>query len=234
MDIEDLRQVKTLGGRLSFHKLTALEAYEEAKEGPYAASVKTPADGKPYVNLLVTDVQYKKAVAAAEKFLAMCEAQYKIGDKEKHALSPAQADALRKEMADMDGLLNIPFKMPSEKTLDLFPECAAVIKVLGSAGVDLPVEAIVKGEAELVPPDPDVLQFPLVKPINLTTHSLYNGCWVVLKGMQFYRYFNGGPKKPGFSLGFGSKGSVVFSRDDAAFGGGTVVADDDVFMAADE
>ena len=233
VDVNAARQMKALGGRLSFNNLTAQGAYEEALAGPFAANVKDVASTSPYANLLLTQTQFDKVMTKiTDEFLPMCEEQYKReGEKAPNALSPAQVKQLLNELQSLDGLLNTPFKKPSDKTLELMPDCVASIKLIGSKGKDFTVEAIVKSEDELDPADPDVLQFPVVKPINLTTHSLYNGCWVVAKGMQFYRYFNGGPKKPGFSLGCSQ---LVFSRDDSPFAGGAVVEDDDVFLEADE
>lgn len=230
VDINTARQLETLGGRLSFHNLTAAAAFEEASTSPFPT--KDVASTSPYANLLLTQAQYEKVMKKIlDEFFPMCLEQYRISDKEKHALSQAQIDQLTRELETLDGLLNTPFKKPSEKTLELMPDCAASIKLIGSKGVDFKVDAIVKDEAGLKVPDPDRIKYPVIVPIEQSVHQLYNGCWVIAKGLTFYRYFNGGPKKPGFSAGCGS---LVFSRDDTPFAGGPAVDDDAVFMALDE
>jgi hypothetical protein len=224
------KEMKAIKGRLSFNKLTALEAYEEAITGPFAANVKTIGDAAPYATLLLTQTQYDRIMAKiVDEFLPFCAAQYKISDKEKNALSPADIKGLTAQLEAGTGPYNTPFKQPSDKTLELMPDCVASIKLIGQKGKDFDVQAIVKKDDELAVPDPDRIIPPaVVLPIGETKHQLYNGCWVIAP-LRFYSYKNG--KNPGFSAG---GGSLVFSRDDAPFSGGGAIDSDSIFAADDE
>lgn len=224
------KEMKAIKGRLSFNKLTALEAYAEASTGPFAANVKTVADAAPYATLLLTQVQYDRIMKKiVDEFFPFCAAQYKISDKEKNALSPADIKALTAQLETGSGPYNTPFKQPSDKTLELMPDCVASIKLIGQKGGDFDVQAIVKSDDELAVPDPDRIIPPsVVLPITDTKHQLYNGCWVIAP-LRFYSYKNG--KNPGFSAG---GNNLVFSRNDTAFSGGGNLDDESIFALDDE
>ena len=230
VDLNTPRQMKAIRGRLSFNKLTAAEAYEEAITGPFAANAKSVADVKPYANLLLTQTQYERVLAKiTDEFFPMCAEQYKIGDKEKYALSPADIKGLLQQIEDGSGPYNTPFKLPSDRTLELMPDCVITMKLLGNAGGNFNVEAIVKDEKELAIPDPDRISFKnLILPIEDTKHKLYRGCWVIAP-FQLYTYRNG--KNPGFSAG-GS--DLVFSRNDTEFGGGVPIDAESIFLADED
>lgn len=222
------KRMEAIKGRLSFNKLTAVEAYAEASTGPFAANVKTVADAKPYATVLLTQSQYERVLAKVmDEFFPYCAAQYKISDKEKDALSPAEIKSLVQQIENGSGPYNTPFKAPSDKTLELMPDCAVMMKLIGKAGSDYEVHAIVNDQSELAVPDPDLLK-KTVMPINETKHALYNGCWVI-SPVNLYGYKNG--KNPGFSAG---SNFLVFSKNDTAFSGGGKLDSDSIFAADDE
>lgn len=72
-------------------------------------------------------------------------------------------------------------------------------------------------------PDPDLLNFPVIKPINQTVHSMYPGCYVAVT-LNLYAYHNG--KHPGFSAG---ANVAVFKADGERFGGGVTIDEDEIF-----
>ena len=117
----------------------------------------------------------------------------------------------------------IPIKPVDEKTLELAPEVVASIKVQGQASQDFTLKAIVNSEDELAVPDPDVLQFPIIKPISATVHNLYPGCYVAAT-LNLYTYLSG--KMPGLSAG---ANVVIFKADGERFGGGTEIDEDEIF-----
>lgn len=231
VDFNEARTVPTLPGRLSFHRLTAVEAFEEAKKGPFpVADVSAAA---PYANLLLTQGHYERLLKQVyDVYFPAAIELYKQDEKAKGSLSQAQVDQLKQELETLSGLLVTPFKAPSEKTLDLFPDCAASVKVLGTKGTDMDVKAIITKQDEVADEEVDlIVTGRTIVPIEKTKKKLYSGCWVVAKGLRFFAYNTGGPKKPGFSLG---GNELVFARDDASFSGGIVVSDDDIFAALDE
>ena len=62
---------------------------------------------------------------------------------------------------------NTPAKPVHEKTAELAPEAVATIKVIGPKGGDIEQKAIVHDEDELAVPDPDLIAFPVVRPIGV-------------------------------------------------------------------
>ena len=125
---------------------------------------------------------------------------------------------------DFDGMFNTPFKPVHEKTALLAPEGAATVKIVGNKGQNIDLKAIVNEESELAVPDPDIIKFPIIKPVGQTNHELYPGCYVATT-INLYAYHND-PKRPGFSAG----GTVaIFKADGDRFGGGVSVDEDAIF-----
>lgn len=213
----------TIYGRLSFPSFTAKEAFDLSQKGSYPAA--DVASASPSFMLLVTDTQWAKFYKhATEVFLPYCADQHKKGEK-KDALDPKEVAALVACLDDLaNAALNTPAKVVHEKSQVLAPEAVATIKVIGGKGVDMELKAIVNDESELAVPDPDILSFPVVKPIHLTTHQMYPGALVAVT-LNLYAYHNG--KHPGFSAG---SNTPVFKADAERFGGGVSVDEDDIFL----
>jgi hypothetical protein len=123
-----------------------------------------------------------------------------------------------------NAVVNTPFKVISEKTAVLRPDAVAAVKCIGGKGTDIELKAIVNSEAELAVPDPDILSFPVIKPIAATTHQMYAGCQVAAT-LNLYAYKNG--KNPGFSAGVSV---AVFRADDDRFGGSVGIDESEIFM----
>lgn len=214
----------TFYGRLSYPTFTAQEAYERSLKGSYPA--KDVSSAAPDFLLLVTQAQFEKVQKhCVESFLPYCQEQYEKGEK-RDALEPAEVkkliESIQGDLADQ--VYNSPFKPVSDKTADLAPDAVAAIKVIGPKGGDFELKAIVNDETELAVPDPDILQFPVIKPLSATVHQMYPGC-VVAVTVNLYAYRNG--KLPGFSAG----GNVAVFRADAdRFGGGVDVDVDEIFL----
>ena len=213
----------TIWGRLSFPTWTAAEAYALSQKGTYPAA--DVASAAPSFQLLVNDTQWEKFLKHVEQeFLPYCEAQSNAGEK-RDALDPKEVKALLDGLKDLENqVYNTPAKQVHEKTAPLAPEAVAAIKCIGAKGVDLEQKAIVNSEAELTVPDPDILSFPVVKPISQTVHSMYPGCRVAAT-LNLYAYHNG--KHPGFSAGVSV---AVFKMDDERFGGSVSIDEDAIFM----
>jgi hypothetical protein len=215
----------TLYGRLSFPAFTTQEAFDKSKGGQYPA--KSVEDAKPNFQLLLEQAQLDKFMAHVENvFFPYCIQQEAAGEK-RDRLSQAEVDKLLAGLkGDLsDQMFNTPLKEVHEKTAPMVPEAKAALKVIGNAGVNMEIKAIVNDEDELAVPDPD-LTFPPAKILSIdkTVHSMYPGCYVAVT-LNLYAYHND-PKRPGFGAG----GSVaVFKADGDRLGGGVTVDEDEIF-----
>lgn len=214
----------TFYGRLSYPVWTAQEAFARSQKGSYPA--KDVDSVSPDFQLIVTQGQFDKVLKhCVEVFLPYCQEQHAKGEK-KDALEPAEVQKLIESVTgDLSAqVYNSPFKVVYEKTADLAPEGVASVKVIGPKGGDFVLKAIVRDESELAIPDPDILQFPVIKPLHETTHQMYPGCEVAVT-VNLYAYRNG--KLPGFSAG----GNVAVFRGDAdRFGGGVEMDSEAMFL----
>jgi hypothetical protein len=214
----------TISGRLSFPVFTAQEAYERSQKGSYPA--KDVASAKPDFLMLVNDTQWKKFLKhATEVYLPFCAEQHKKGEKS-DALEPKEVklliDGISGDLADQ--VYNSPAKPVHEKSLALAPDSVATIKAIGTAGTDIIQKAIVNNESELKIADPDILDWPVVRPISQTNFELYPGA-LVKATLNLYSYRNG--KLPGFSAGVTT---CVYWAEADRFGGGVDVDLDEIFL----
>lgn len=217
-------KVVTVRGRLSFPSWTAQEAYDRSQSGEYP--FKSVAEAKPEFSLVLEQPQVDKLVTKiVDEFLPYCVQQHEK-DEKKDRLAPDEAKALAEQAQKHDGsgIYNTPFKKVSDKTLELAPETAGVIKIIGPTGGNFELKAVAWKEEELDPVDPDILKFPVIVPINETVHQMYPGCYVAVT-INLYAYHNG--KHPGFSAG---ATVAVFREDGERFGGGVSVDEDEMFM----
>lgn len=215
----------TIYGRLSFPNFSYQQAVARNAKSQFAKA--DPADVTPDFNLLVEETQLKKFVDhVVGEFLPYCLEQSNKGEK-RNALDKGQVDKILKLINSEDWESQppyIPIKVIAEKTAVLAPECVANIKVVGNKGTDIELKAIVNDESELLVPDPDLLKFPVIKPIGQTVHSMYGGCYVAAT-LNLYSFISG--KLPGFSA---SASVAVFKADGERFGGGTSVDEDEIFL----
>lgn len=214
----------TVYGRLSFPAFTAAEAHARNAKGDYPSA--SEAEAKPDFSLLLEQAQFDKLMTHIEdEFLPYCIKQNAAGEK-RDSLDAKEVkkllDGIKNEMDDQT--YNTPIKAINEKTLALAPECMAAVKCIGNAGTDITLKAIVRNEDELAVPDPDIMKFPVVLPLNQTVHTMYPGAYVAVT-INLYAYHNG--KNPGFSAGVST---AVFRQDADRFGGGVDVDVDEMFM----
>lgn len=214
----------TVYGRLSFPVWTYAEALARNASAPSNVQ-KQPENVAPEFNLLLEQAQLDKYVTfVKDTFLPYCVAQEAAGEK-RNALTQKDVDRLIRAI-DSDWEEQPPYislKPVPEKTLELAPASAAMLKVVGQRGQDMNLQAIVRDESELAVPDPDILKYPLLRPINQTVHSMYPGAYVAAT-INLYSFISG--KLPGFS----SSASVAIFREDAdRFGGGVAVDENELF-----
>lgn len=230
MDNKERNKLKrvTVFGRLSFPTLTAQQAFDRNKGGQFPDA--DVASAKPDFELVLSQSQWDKFTKhATEVFLPYVVENVAKGKMKIDDLEQDEADDLKATLlGDLSKQrLNTPAKAVKPEMLELVPDAVAVVKGIGPAGGEISVHAVVNSESELAVPDPEILAFPVVKPINQTTHKLYAGCYATAT-LSLYAYRNG--KNPGFSA---KATSVVFKADADPFGGGGADIDmDEVF--ADE
>lgn len=213
----------TIYGRLSFPTWTAQAAFDRGQKGKYPP--KDVASAAPDFQLLVEQAQLDKLVNHVKNEFMPFVVQRNAAGEKKDELTQQEVDDILKQIDDgkYDGVYNTPFKPVHEKTAPLVPEAVAAVKCIGNKGVDIELKAIVNDESELLVPDPDVLTFPILRPIGQTVHSMYAGAYVAAT-LNLYAYRNG--KIPGFSAG---AGTAVFKAEGDRLGGGVSVDEDDIF-----
>jgi len=220
-------QTVTIRGRLSYPTFTIDQAYELAQKGKFPT--KSPADSTPSFQLLVEKDQLQKLIEHARTvFLPWCVQRGNDGEK-KNALTTGDVKKLLAQVDDVAqwgdaAIYNSPFKPVPEKTVEAAPEAVASITVRGSKGQNIELKAVVADESELLIPDPDILAFPLIKPIAQTVHEMYAGANVAAT-LNLYAYYNG--KLPGFSA---SASVAVFKADGERIGGGVAVDEEEMFL----
>jgi hypothetical protein len=214
----------TVYGRLSFPNFNYQQAVARNAKSQYA---KDAAEVAPDFNLLVEQSQLDKLVTHVKtEFIPYCIEQSNKGEK-RDSLTKQDADRILKLIDSGDYAAQPPYlciKPVAEKTADLAPEAVASIKVVGNKGSDIELKAIVNNEDELLVPDPDLLTFPVIKPIGQTVHQMYGGCYVAAT-LNLYAFLSG--KLPGFSA---SASVAVFKADGERFGGGTSVDESEIFL----
>ena len=213
----------TIYGRLSYPTWTAQAAYESSQKSQFPA--KDVASAAPSFNVIVEQAQLDKLTKhIVDEFFPYCIAQEKAGEK-RDTLDAKEVALLTEQMQTegFEGVYNIPIRPVPEKTVELAPEGVANIRVLGNKGQDIEFQAIVNDESELAIPDPNLLSFPVLKPLGATVHDIYAGCYIAVT-LNLYAYHNG--KLPGFSAG---AGVVVFKADGDRFGGGMNIDEDEIF-----
>ena len=212
----------TFYGRLSYPVFTMAEAM---LRNPGSKFPKDADKVAPEFNLLVGQAQYDKFIThVTDVFLPYCLQQHTSGEK-KNALDQKQIDKIMAVINDPDDQPPyIPVQPVPEKTALLAPEAVYMIKVGGLRGQDVVLKAIVNDEDELKVPDPDLLKFPVVKPLHVTTHQMKAGDYVAAT-VNLYAFVSG--KMPGFSA---SASTAVFKSEGDPFGASVSVDEDEIFM----
>lgn len=220
----------TVRGRLSYPVFGYAEAVERNQKGMYPEADKSRV--KPSFNLLLEEPQVERVVAYLKAFLPYCVAEMGSNTaktRPRNGLTQKEADKIEALLDSGDWSDQppyIPLKIVPEKTLDLAPESAASLKVVGTPGQDIEQRAVVLSESELLVPDPD-LTIPekgMILPLGQTTHELYGGC-VAMATVHAYSYAAG--PAPGINI---AAGTCVFKADADRFGGGPSIDEDAMLL----
>lgn len=216
----------TVAGRLSYPVFTYAEALERNTKSQYA---KKPEQVAPEYNILLEQAALDKTVKyLLDVYVPELRELIKT-DKRLEKMTPKHIDMIAKKIEgkDYDTIAPyLPLRAVPEKTQDMAPEAVAMLKVVGNRQQDLELKAVVRGEDELLIPDNDILDYPVIRPLKETVHEIYAGA-VVGTTLNFYGYMSGA--NPGLGAG-GPK--LVFKSDADRFGGGVALDEDALF--ADE
>ena len=216
----------TIYGRLSFPLFTHAEAVAANSSAPKTFRVDDPTKVKTSFNLLLEDAQLDKLVThIKDVFLPWVLAEHGKGNDRYKDFDQKAINKILK-VVDYDWEDQPPFiliKPVSEKTLELMPEAVASVKLTGQPGQDIILKAIVNDESELAVNDGETVVFPVIKPLNQTTHMMYPGAYVAAT-INLYVYSG---VTPGLS---GGANTAVFKADADRFGGGVDVDVDEMFL----
>ena len=220
----------TVKGRLSFPRFKHAEAVAFAAQSQFD-SKKDPSEISSSFALLLEQDQVDKIVAhVRDKYLPFAKAQNAVGEKRDGKLDPKYIDKILKfmEAGDWsDAPPNFPIKAINPKYQDQTPECVARLEIKGPKGGDVLLKARVEDETQLVVPDPDLVTFPVVKPIEQTAFQMYPGAYVAAT-LNLYSYFSSNAI---YGIGAGANTAVYLGNlhGEKLGGGGNDVNDDDVF-----
>jgi hypothetical protein len=185
----------------------------------------------PAVQLLVDKLNQDKLIEHLRTtFIPEVVKRHAAGEK-KNVLEKKYADVILKTLdtGEADGWETTPPHLPLKKvyvkTKDIAPWAVATFKVTGAAGSDFTLRARVNSEDELKVPNPKLLVFPTVRPIEETVHTLYPGAWAFAT-VKLYAYF----KNPG-NYGISAYAdTIAFLEDRDRLAGGGGLDEDDIFM----
>jgi hypothetical protein len=217
----------TIKGRLSFPRFTHKEAVAANDKSKFKKN--DPAEVSPEFSLLIEQDQLDKLKEhILNVFLPHVEAQNAKGEK-RDTLNPKIIDKIRTKLAaeDWDGSPFLPMKVITDKNKEVAPECVASVKATGSKGSDITLKARVENEDQLVIPDPDILTWPTIVPLEKSVFQMYAGAYVAAT-LNLFAFENSSTVN-GISAGANTAvylGNLTGDR----FGGGVDIDEDDIFM----
>lgn len=181
----------------------------------------------PIAQFLLDQTQHDRLIThIRDVYLPEALRRGKAGEK-KDAFEQKQVDKILRqlEQLELDTSPYLPIKSVYAKTLDVAPWAISTLKFTGTAGRDFEQLARVNSEDELKVPDPNLLAFPVLRPIADTVHELYPGAWA-------YATLNlSGYVQSASNFGISAyANTIVFLEDRDRLSGGAGLDEDDVFM----
>ena len=217
----------TVKGRLSFPRFTHKEAVAANDRSKFKKP--DPSEVAPEFNLLIEQDQLDKLKDhILNVFLPYVEQQ--VANKEKRdTLNPKIIQKIKDKIdtEDWDGSPFLPMKPVSEKNAEVAPESVASVKIIGTKGGDITLKARVENESQLVIPDPDILSWPTIVPLEKSVFQMYPGAYVAATLNLFA--FESSSTINGISA---SANTAVYlgNLEGERFGGGVDLDEDDIFM----
>lgn len=217
----------TIKGRLSFPRFTHKEAVAANSKSKFPKA--DPAEVSPEFNLLIEQDQLDKLKDhILNVFLPYVEQQNAKNEK-RDTLNPKIIQKIKDKLAqdDWDGSPFLPMKPVSEKNAEVAPETVASVKINGQKGTDITLKARVEDEGQLVIPDPDILTWPTIVPLDRSVFSMYAGAYVAAT-LNLFAFENSSTVN---GVSAGANTAVYLGNiEGARFGGGIDVDEDDIFM----
>ena len=218
----------TIKGRLSFPRFSHREAVAANERSKFKKA--DPSEVAPEFNLLIEQDQLDKLKDhILNVFLPYVEQQ--AANKEKRdVLSPKLIQKIRDKIdaEDWDGSPFLPMKPVSEKNAEVAPESVASVKITGSKGGDITLKARVENEDQLVIPDPDILSWPTIVPLDKSIFQMYPGAYVAATLNLFA--FESSSTINGISAG-ANTAVYLGNLEGERFGGGVDLDEEDIFMS---
>ena len=218
----------TIRGRLSFPRFSHREAVAANQKSNFPEA--DPNDVAPEFNLLIEQAQLDKLKDhIRDVFLPYVEEQFTKKEK-RDALDPK---VVKKILAKLDAddyeavAPHLPMKEISKKNAEAAPECVASVKIVGRKGADITLKARVENEQQLLVPDPDILNYPVLKPLAETVFQMYAGAYVAAT-LNLYAFFQSASVN-GISAG-ANTAVYLGNLEGERFGGGVEVNEDDIFL----
>lgn len=220
----------TIKGRLSFPRFT----HAEAVAANATSSFPKAADKVgPEFNLLIEQDQLDKIKThIRDVFIPFVQQQNAAGEKR----DTLDDKYLKKVLAKLDAddfeavAPHLPLKEVSEKNRDSMPEAVANVKITGRPGSDIKLMAKVTDETQMAVPDPDILSFPVLKPLGETVFDMYAGAWVATTLNLFA--FQQSASVNGISAG-GAVAVYLGDLEGDRFGGGGASIDESAIFGLD-
>ena len=217
----------TIKGRLSFPRFSHREAVAANERSKFKKA--DPSEVAPEFNLLIEQDQLDKLKDhILNVFLPYVEQQ--AANKEKRdVLSPKLIQKIKDKIdaEDWDGSPFLPMKPVSEKNVEVAPESVASVKITGSKGGDITLKARVENEDQLVIPDPDILSWPTIVPLEKSIFQMYPGAYVAATLNLFA--FESSSTINGISAG-ANTAVYLGNLEGERFGGGVDPDEEDIFM----
>lgn len=223
----DFKKVN-IRGAVTYSNLTMDRAKANNERSKYP---KAEADIATDFQLLLDEAQLEKLVAhITDVYLPEAVKRGKAGES-KDAFDQKQADAIAEVLAEgaKSNWDNVPPYVPVKpvysKTLEVITWPVGTLRAGGPKGKDIEQLARVNSEDELKVPDPDLLSYPVLRPIGQTVHELYPGSWAYTT-LNLGGYFQ---SKGNYGISAYAN-TLVFLEDRDRLGGGASLDTDDVFM----
>ena len=214
-------------GRLFFSRFSHREAVAANERSKFKKA--DPSEVAPEFNLLIEQDQLDKLKDhILNVFLPYVEQQ--AANKEKRdVLSPKLIQKIKDKIDadDWDGSPFLPMKPVSEKNAEVAPESVASVKITGSKGGDITLKARVENEDQLVIPDPDILSWPTIVPLDKSIFQMYPGAYVAATLNLFA--FESSSTINGISAG-ANTAVYLGNLEGERFGGGVDLDEEDIFM----
>ena len=217
----------TLKGRLSFPRFTHKEAVAANDRSKFKKA--DPNEIAPEFNLLLEQDQLDTLTDHILNVVLPSVEQQVANTEKRDTLSPKLIQKIKEKIdaEDWDGSPFLPMKPVSEKNAEVAPESVASVKITGSKGSDITLKARVENEDQLVIPDPDILSWPTIVPLEKSVFQMYAGAYVAATLNLFA--FESSSTINGISAG-ANTAVYLGNLEGERFGGGVDLDEDDIFM----